>query len=174
MLKMHVEFWYGMAFRIPWHGYESETHIEIYWKTMVNAIYRFWCYRKLGRNEERKSFGQSTKDKPSEFRSCFNITIAYNSASWGVPWWNVRFQLMREDIPVSKRVRAALWSILIKNIWQDWSISPEKILITTHYDSDMGLGFGVNVIIKFFKFRYQFLFKLKKVPFYSGFLVFLD
>jgi hypothetical protein len=30
MLKMHVEFWYGMAFRIQWWpGYESETHIDI-------------------------------------------------------------------------------------------------------------------------------------------------
>jgi hypothetical protein len=53
---------------------------------------------------------------------------------------------MREDIPVSKRVRAAFMVNTDKEYMAGLKyIAGKNIGFTTHYDSDMGLGFGVNV-----------------------------
>lgn len=59
---------------------------------------------------------------------------------------NVRFQLMRNDIPVSKRLRMDLmW-----NTDKEYRAGLRYIIkrnfgVTTHYDSDMGIGFGVHL-----------------------------
>jgi hypothetical protein len=54
---------------------------------------------------------------------------------------NIRFQLMREDIPVSKRVRAAFMVNTDKEYTGLKYIAGKNIDSPTHYDSDMGLGF---------------------------------
>ena len=58
----------------------------------------------------------------------------------------VRLQLMREDIPLSKRIRAAF----MVNTDKEYMIGLGYILnrfmrIRTHYDSDMGLGVGLTL-----------------------------
>jgi hypothetical protein len=59
---------------------------------------------------------------------------------------NLRLQLMREDIPLSPRLRAAFMVNTDKEYMGGFKyIVRKNIGITTHYDSDMGIGFGVNV-----------------------------
>jgi len=57
----------------------------------------------------------------------------------------VRLQLMREDIPVAKKVRAAF----MVNTDKEYMIGLNYILgrnfsVRTHYDSDMGFGAGIT------------------------------
>ena len=59
---------------------------------------------------------------------------------------NVRLQLMREDIPVSKRLRMAFKVNTDKEYMAGLKyIVGKNMGITTHYDSDMGLGFGIKL-----------------------------
>jgi hypothetical protein len=52
-------------------------------------------------------------------------------------------QLMREDIPVSKRMNGMVNTD--KEYMAGLKYIVGKILGSAHYDSDMGLGFGVNL-----------------------------
>jgi hypothetical protein len=55
-------------------------------------------------------------------------------------------QLMREDIPVAKRLRMAFMVNTDKEYMAGLKyIIGKNLGITTHYDSDMGVGFGLNV-----------------------------
>jgi uncharacterized protein YfbU (UPF0304 family) len=59
---------------------------------------------------------------------------------------NVRFQLMREDIPISRRMRAGF----MLNTDKEYMIELRYIVnknmgLRTHYDSDMGIGIGVTL-----------------------------
>jgi hypothetical protein len=59
---------------------------------------------------------------------------------------NVRFQLMREDIPISPRIRWAFMVNTDKEYMTGFKyIVTRNIGITTHYDSDMGIGFGATL-----------------------------
>jgi len=59
----------------------------------------------------------------------------------------IRFQLMREDIPISKRIR---WMFLINSDKEYMTgldyVLKKNISIRSHYDSDMGLGIGLRLI----------------------------
>jgi CopA family copper-resistance protein len=135
------------------HGYESETHIGRYigrnqwFMPFIGFDAR---YRKLGMNEvEKNLFGQtSTKDKRIQVSLGFSYTLPLLVTAQAEVYHdgNIRFQLMREDIPVSKRVRAAFMVNTDKEYMAGLKyIAGKNIGITTHYDSDMGIGFGVNV-----------------------------
>ena len=59
---------------------------------------------------------------------------------------NVRLQLMREDIPISKRLRMGF----MVNTDTEFMLDARYILkrnfsVRTHYDSDMGFGLGLNL-----------------------------
>ena len=147
---------FGTEWRLGYHddhGYESETHIGRYigrnqwFMPFIGFDAR---YRKLGMNEvENNLFGQkSTKDKRLQVSLGFNYTLPLLITAQAEVYHdgNVRFQLMREDIPVSKRVRAAFMVNTDKEYMAGLKyIAGKNIGITTHYDSDMGIGFGVNV-----------------------------
>jgi len=135
------------------HGYESETHIGRYigrnqwFMPFIGFDAR---YRKLDDGEvEKNVFGQkSTKDKRIQASLGFAYTLpmlvifqteVYHDG-------NLRMQLMREDIPISPRLRAAFMVNTDKEYMAGFKyIAGKNIGITTHYDSDMGIGFGVNV-----------------------------
>ncbi|WP_339889895.1 multicopper oxidase domain-containing protein [uncultured Flavobacterium sp.] len=135
------------------HGYESETHIGRYigrnqwFMPFIGFDAR---YRKLDHGEiEENLFGQkSTKDKRIQASIGFAYTLpmlvvfqaeAYHDG-------NIRLQLMREDIPVSKRLRMAFMVNTDKEYMAGFKyIIGKNMGITTHYDSDMGLGFGLNI-----------------------------
>ncbi|PRZ25073.1 multicopper oxidase family protein [Flavobacterium granuli] len=135
------------------HGYETETHIGRYidknqW--LMPFIGFDWRYRKMGRNEvEKNLFGQSnTKDKRAVLSLGVNYTLPLLVVAQAEVYHdgNVRFQLMREDIPVSKRLRMAFMVNTDKEYMAGLKyIVGKNIGIGTHYDSDMRVGFGVNL-----------------------------
>ena len=135
------------------HGYESETHIGRYigrnqwFMPFIGFDAR---YRKLDHGEiEKNLFGQtSTKDKRLQASIGFTYTlpmlITFQSELYHDG--NVRLQLMREDIPISKRLRMVFMVNTDKEYMAGFKyIAGKNIGITTHYDSDMGIGFGVNL-----------------------------
>lgn len=135
------------------HGYEVETHIGRYIDRMqwlMPFIGFDWRYRKLGHDgAEKNLFGQTnTKDNRTQFSLGLAYTLpmlvilqteVYHDGS-------VRVQLMREDIPVSKRLRA----VFMVNTDKEYMMGLNYVLtrnsgIRTHYDSDMGFGIGVTL-----------------------------
>jgi CopA family copper-resistance protein len=146
---------FGTEWRLGYndgHGYESETHIGRYigrnqW--LMPFVGFDWRYRKLGHNEvESNLFGQkSTKDN----RTQISLGVAYTLPMLLVLQTevyhdgNVRVQLRREDIPVSKRMRAAFMVNTDKEYMFGLNyIVAKNIGIRTHYDSDMGFGAGMT------------------------------
>ena len=135
------------------HGYESETHVGRYidknqW--LMTFIGFDWRYRKFGMDEvEKNVFGQSnTKDNRSVLSLGVNYTLPLLVIAQAEVFsdGNVRFQLSREDIPVSKRLRMAFMVNTDKEYMAALKyIVSKNIGITTHYDNDMGIGFGVNL-----------------------------
>ncbi|MEZ4876417.1 MAG: multicopper oxidase domain-containing protein [Flavobacterium sp.] len=147
---------FGTEWRLGYHdehGYESETHIGRYigrnqwFMPFIGFDAR---YRKLENGEiEENIFGQkSTKDKRIQFSLGFNYTlpmlVIYQTEVFHDG--NIRMQLMREDIPVSKRLRMAFMVNTDKEYMAGFKyIVGKNMGFTTHYDSDMGIGFGVNI-----------------------------
>lgn len=135
------------------HGYESETHIGRYigrnqwFMPFVGFDAR---YRKLDSGEiEENIFGQkSTKDKrlQASLGFVYTLPLLINFQTEVYHDGNVRLQLMREDIPVSKRLRFAFMVNTDKEYMTGLKyIVGKNLSVTTHYDSDMGLGFGINL-----------------------------
>jgi FtsP/CotA-like multicopper oxidase with cupredoxin domain len=138
------------------HGYETETHIGRYigrnqW--FMPFIGFDWRYRKLEGvdkiNGEKNLFGQvNTKDNRQQFSLGFSYTLPmlvkfqaeiYHDS-------NARLQLMREDIPVSKRLRASFMVNTDKEfMFGGRYILGRNLSFGAHYDSDMGLGAGLTV-----------------------------
>ena len=146
---------FGTEWRLGYkdhHGYESETHIGRYigrnqW--LMPFIGFDARYRKLEHGEmEENLFGQkSTKDKRLQFSLGVNYTLPLLVIAQAEVYHdgNVRLQLMREDIPVSKRLRMAFMVNTDKEYMAGLKyIVGKNMGITTHYDSDMGVGFGLN------------------------------
>jgi FtsP/CotA-like multicopper oxidase with cupredoxin domain len=147
---------FGTEWRLGYHdehGYESETHIGRYigrnqwFMPFIGFDAR---YRKLENGEiEENIFGQkSTKDKRIQFSLGFNYTlpmlVIYQTEVFHDG--NIRMQLMREDIPVSKRLRMAFMVNTDEEYMAGFKyIVGKNMGFTTHYDSDMGIGFGVNI-----------------------------
>jgi len=104
------------------HGYESETHIGRYIGRMqwfMPFIGFDWRHRHPGPTNyiERNIFKQyNTKDNRVQMSAGFNYVLpmltSFQAEIFGTGY--VRLQLMREDIPLSKRLRG---SIQTKNTW---------------------------------------------------------
>ncbi len=133
------------------HGYESETHIGRYigkMQWLMPFIGFDWRYRKLHNGESEKNlFGQvNTKDE----RRQISLGVAYvlpllvTFQTEVYQDGNLRLQLMREDIPLSKRMRGEF----MVNTDKEYMIGARYIVnknmgLRTHYDSDMGFGIGI-------------------------------
>ena len=109
-----------------------------------------WRYRKLEVVEsEENLFGQTnTKDN----RRQFSLGVAYTLPMLVILQaeiyhdGNVRVQLMREDIPVSKRLRFSFMLNTDKEYMTAFRyIVGKNFALSTHYDSDMGFGAGVTL-----------------------------
>ena len=135
------------------HGYETETHIGRYIGKMqwIMPFIGFdWRYRKMEDGEmEENLFGQkSTKDVRSVFSAGINYTLPMLIVAQAEIFTdgNVRIQFERMDIPVSKRLRMDLmWNTDKEYMAGLRYIIKRNFGVTTHYDSDMGIGFGVNL-----------------------------
>ena len=147
---------FGTEWRLGFHdmhGYETETHIGRYigrnqW--FMPFIGFDWRYRKMGMDQQETNlFNQSnTKDNRSLFSLGFDYTLpmlvifqteVYHDG-------NIRLQLMREDIPISKRLRAGFMVNTDKEYMANLRyILNKNIGVRTHYDSDMGFGLGLTI-----------------------------
>ncbi len=134
------------------HGYETETHIGRYigkMQWLMPFVGFDWRYRKLGHNEvEENLFGQkNTKDKRAVFSAGVNYTLPMLVMAQAEIFTdgNVRLQFERNDIPVTKRLRMNLmWNTDKEYMGGLRYIASRNLGITTHYDSDMGFGVGLN------------------------------
>ncbi len=132
------------------HGFEVETHVGRYLDRMqwVMPFIGFdWRYRKMGMDEhERNIFGQSnSKDKRALLSAGIEYTLPmlFKAQAEIYHDGNIRFQLMREDIPLSKRLRMSLMLNTDKEYMGGFKyIATKYFSLTTHYDSDMGIGAG--------------------------------
>jgi FtsP/CotA-like multicopper oxidase with cupredoxin domain len=133
------------------HGYESETHIGRYigkMQWLMPFIGFDWRYRKMEMGESEKNlFGQiNTKDE----RRQISIGVAYvlpmliTFQTEVYQDGNLRLQLMREDIPLSKRLRGEFMVNTDKEfMFGARYIFNKNMGLRTHYDSDMGYGIGL-------------------------------
>lgn len=135
------------------HGYETETHIGRYIGKMqwfMPFIGFDWRYRKMGMDEqEQNMFGQTnTKDNRSVFSAGIEYTLPMLVKAQVEVFTdgNVRIQFERKDIPLSRRLRMNLmWNTDKEYMAGLKYVVGRNFGITTHYDSDMGVGFGVNL-----------------------------
>lgn len=135
------------------HGYEVETHLGRYigkMQWLMPFIGFDWRYRSLGHNEiEENLFHQvNTKDNRSQLSLGINYTLPMLLITQAEIYQdgNLRLQLMREDIPIAKRIRAGFMINTDKEYMVDLRyIILKNIGIRTHYDSDMGFGIGLNL-----------------------------
>ncbi|TDE54733.1 multicopper oxidase domain-containing protein [Flavobacterium sp. GT3P67] len=135
------------------HGYETETHIGRYigkMQWLMPFIGFDWRYRKMEMGEmEENLFGQTnTKDN----RAVFSVGVEYTlpmlikAQAEVYTDGNFRLQFERMDIPVSKRLRMNLmWNTDKEYMAGLRYIVKRNFGITTHYDSDMGMGFGLSL-----------------------------
>lgn len=134
------------------HGYETETHIGRYigkMQWLMPFIGFDWRYRKMEEGEmEKNIFNQSnTKDKRSVLSAGIEYTMPMLVKAQAEVFTdgNVRLQFERMDIPLSRRLRLdVMWNTDKEYMAGLRYIIEKNFGITTHYDSDMGLGFGVN------------------------------
>ncbi|ARS38266.1 copper oxidase [Sphingobacteriaceae bacterium GW460-11-11-14-LB5] len=147
---------FGTEWRLGYnkmHGFETETHIGRYVDRMqwlMPFVGFDWRYRKMEAGEQESNiFGQkSTKDK----RTMFSVGLAYTLPMLIIAQaevyhdGNVRLQLMREDIPISKRLRASFMVNSDKEFMGGLKFITTKYMgISAHYDSDMGFGAGLTL-----------------------------
>ncbi len=135
------------------HGYETETHIGRYLGKMqwlMPFIGFDWRYRKLGIDEQEKNLFAQTNSKDN--RTQLSIGLEYTLPmlvkfqSEIFSDGDVRLQLMREDVPISKRLRFSFMVNTDKEYMAGLRyIAGKNISVGTHYDSDMGVGFGVSL-----------------------------
>lgn len=135
------------------HGYETETHFgrfidKMQW--LMPFIGFDWRYREMENFENEKNiFGQkNTKNQRATFSAGFiyklPMLIDFQAEIYtdGI----VRLQLMREDIPLTPRLRGAFMVNTDKEYMAGFKyIVTRNFGISTHYDSDMGIGFGVTL-----------------------------
>lgn len=157
MLMIQNKRWsIGTEWRLGYHdkhGYETETHVGRYigkMQWLMPFVGFDWRYRKLGMDEKEENiFGQTnTKDNRTQVSVGVNYTLPMLIVAQAEVYQdgNVRLQLMREDIPVSKRIRAGF----MVNTDMEYMIDLRYILtknmgIRAHYDSDMGFGVGLSI-----------------------------
>jgi hypothetical protein len=109
-----------------------------------------WRYRKMGIDEQEENlFGQgNARDLRAVVSAGVNYTLPMLVLFQAEVFTdgNLRLQLMREDITLTRRLRADFMFNSDKEYMLRLSyILNKNFSARTHYDSDMGLGFGVPV-----------------------------
>lgn len=144
------------------HGYESESHFGRYiGRNQWLFPYVGWDFRKRTIDPMDKNiFGQSLspgnnlfgQGNTKNFRQVFHLGVQYTLPMLVVAdasldhKGNVRFQLMREDVPISKRLRFQFMVNTDKEYMAGFRYIVTKYFgLSTHYDSDMGYGAGLTL-----------------------------
>jgi CopA family copper-resistance protein len=142
------------------HGYESETMIGRYlgrmqwWFPFVGYDYHYKKPNPGEKNifgsEARNMFGQiSDKENRSTIMAGIAYTLPMLVTAEGRIDGNgkLRFQLSREDLPLTSRLRFNLMVNTDKEYMAGFRYILSKYFsLSTHYDSDMGLGAGITII----------------------------
>ena len=137
----------------PEHGYEAELNFGRYigkMQWLFPYVGFDYHYKKAGNEIEKNSFGQIS-DKNN--RQTVVAGVQYTLPMLLIADARVdakgkfRFQLGREDVPVSSRLR---FNFMV-NTDKEYAAGFKYILrkwfaLSTHYDSDMGWGAGVTII----------------------------
>jgi FtsP/CotA-like multicopper oxidase with cupredoxin domain len=136
-------------------GYEIETHIGRYVDRMqffmpfIGFDWRKRQHEGQLNYQERNIFNQSdTKDRRTNLSIGFDYKLPMLITLQAELFTNgyLRFQLERDDIPISKRIRGGFMWNTDKEYMVDVSYILNRFLRTrVHYDSDMGIGFGLLV-----------------------------
>jgi hypothetical protein len=141
------------------HGYESETMIGRYlgrmqwWYPYIGFDYHYKQFNPDEKNlfggDERNMFGQISN---KEHRKTVVAGIAYTLPMLFIADARVdgngkfRFQLSRDDVPVTKRLRFSMMVNTDKEYMAGFRYILTKYLsASTHYDSDMGWGAGITI-----------------------------
>ena len=140
-------------------GYESETMFGRYlgrmqwWYPYVGYDYHFKTFNPNEKNifggDAKNMFGQVSN---KEHRNTVVAGIAYTLPMLVIADARIdgdgkyRFQLSREDVPVTSRLR---FNIML-NTDKEYAAGLRYIItkyfsLSTHYDSDMGLGGGITI-----------------------------
>ncbi|PYF74683.1 multicopper oxidase domain-containing protein [Pedobacter nutrimenti] len=144
------------------HGYESESHFGRYLGKMQWLFpYVGWDFRKRTIDPlDKNIFGQSLapgnnlfgQRNTKNFRQVFHLGVQYTLPMLIVAdasvdnKGNVRFQLMREDVPISKRLRFQFMVNTDTEYMAGFRYIVTKYFgLSTHYDSDMGYGAGLTL-----------------------------
>jgi hypothetical protein len=135
------------------HGYESETHLgrfigKMQW--LMPFIGFDWRYRKMGIDEHEKNlFGQADKKdnrKAVSLGVVYTLPMLVNFQSEIYHDGIVRLSLMRDDIPVSRRLRAGFMVNTDREYMVDLRyVFARNLGVRAHYDSDMGFGLGLSL-----------------------------
>lgn len=156
MMLQNARWALGTEWRLGYnnmHGYETETHLGRYIGRMqwfMPFIGFDWRYRVMGIDEQDKNvFGQTNKkDNRSALSAGFMYTLPMLVNFQAEVYHDgiVRLSLMREDIPVSKRLRAGFMLNTDLEYMADLRyIFTRNLSLRAHYDSDMGAGLGLTV-----------------------------
>ncbi len=135
------------------NGYETETHIgrhlgKMQW--LMPFVGFDWRYRKLDEGEvEKNMFGQkSTKDNRRQFSVGLQYTLPMLLSLQTEVYHdgNVRVQLSRNDVPLTRRLRMSIMGNTDKEYMLGFKyITGRHTAVSAHYDSDMGAGIGVTL-----------------------------
>ena len=133
------------------HGYEVETHLgrfigKMQW--LMPFIGFDWRYRKMGIDgQEKNLFGQKNE---KDTRRAFSLGVVYTLpmlVNFQAEVYHdgiVRLSLIREDIPLSSRLRGGFMVNTDKEYMAELRyIITRNVGVRTHYDSDMGFGAGL-------------------------------
>lgn len=133
------------------NGYETESHFGRYIGQMQWLFpYIGWDMRYRRMHEPEKNlFGQvSTKNRRNVLHAGLEYTLPMlivADASVDTDG-RLRFQLSREDVPITRRLRFNFMANTDKEYMAGFRyIMTKYFSFSTHYDSDMGLGAGITI-----------------------------
>lgn len=134
------------------HGYQTESHIGRYLgvsQFFMPFVGFNWQYRKQNGGVETNVFGQT---KSGDQRAVLSLgaeyTLPLHVKLQGAVFsdGDVRFQLMRKDIPLTPRLRGSFMLDTEKKYMTGLKyIATKNMAFSTHYDSQMGLGVGLSL-----------------------------
>ncbi len=156
LMLMNARYSLGTEWRLGYsdmHGYEIETHLGRYigkMQWLMPFIGFDWRYRKMGIDEHEENLFKQVNKKDN--RAALSAGLMYtlpmliNIQAEVYSQGTFRMTLMREDIPVSKKLRTGF----MINTDLEYMADLRYILtrhsgIRVHYDSDMGFGAGLSL-----------------------------
>ncbi len=155
-MLMNARYSLGTEWRLGYndmHGYEVETHLGRYigkMQWLMPFIGFDWRYRRMGIDEHEKNLFRQINKKDN--RAAVSLGVMYTLPMLVDVQAEVyhdgifRLSLMREDIPVTNRLRAGFMVNTDLEYMADLRyILTRHIGIRTHYDSDMGFGVGLSL-----------------------------